>query len=538
MVVGSFTRRALLLSLGLRSINFFSVLAQENSSLRTFALQGGVEAAAEDDDYTCSKTKGCKIGCCGALDPTTGKAVCGLGPDFCGEGCISTCDYKSECDPGWGAQWSNASTCPLNVCCSDFGFCGTTSDFCNGVVTPSPQCNTRTADEKLIGYYEGWNMQRPCGTMPPEEIPLGAYTHINFAFALVNPTTFRIDAMDAETAKMYKRVTKLKERQPGLQVWIAIGGWAMNDPGPYRTTFSDLAKSTSAQASFFESLVTFMKANNFDGVDIDWEYPVAEDRGGIPEDFENYVTFLKNLRNHLNGSGRYYGLTLTLPASYWYMKGFDIIKLEPWVDWFNIMTYDIHGVWDSTVKSIGPYAFAHTNLTEIQLGLELLWRNNINPARVVMGLGFYGRTFTMKDSNCMSAGCEFTEGAKGGECTGTPGVLSAAEINKIIENGATVSHDLEAAAKIVTWDGNQWASFDDAETLKIKLDYANQRCLGGTMIWAIDLDDGSLLEALTSVSTKKKEEVLAESDFDMPDFGTNWDFVPKEANGKRKRDEL
>lgn len=59
-----------------------------------------------------------------------------------------------------------------------------------------------------------------------------------------------------------------------------------------------------------------------------------------------------------------------------------------------------------------------------------------------------------------------------------------------------------------------------------------------TMIWAIDLDDGSLLEALTSVSTKKKEEVLAESDFDMPDFGTNWDFVPKEANGKRKRDEL
>lgn len=50
------------------------------------------------------------------------------------------------------------------------------------------------------------------------------------------------------------------------------------------------------------------------------------------------------------------------------------------------------GVWDSTVKSIGPYAFAHTNLTEIQLGLELLWRNNINPARVVMGLGFYGRS--------------------------------------------------------------------------------------------------------------------------------------------------
>jgi chitinase len=50
------------------------------------------------------------------------------------------------------------------------------------------------------------------------------------------------------------------------------------------------------------------------------------------------------------------------------------------------------GVWDSTVESIGPYAYAHTNLTEIQLALELLWKNNINPERVVMGLGFYARS--------------------------------------------------------------------------------------------------------------------------------------------------
>lgn len=56
--------------------------------------------------------------------------------------------------------------------------------------------------------------------MPPEDIPLGWYTHINFAFALIHPTTFRIDAMDAETAKLYTRVTKLKQKQPDLEVWI------------------------------------------------------------------------------------------------------------------------------------------------------------------------------------------------------------------------------------------------------------------------------------------------------------------------------
>ncbi|SPJ71071.1 uncharacterized protein FTOL_00799 [Fusarium torulosum] len=136
--------------------------------------------------------------------------------------------------------------------------------------------------------------------------------------------------------------------------------------------------------------------------------PVAEDRGGVEEDFENYVNFLARLRKRLNSSGRKYGLTLTL-----YLEGFDIVNMEKYLDWFNIMTYDIHDVWDENIESLGPYALAHTNLTEIQQCLKLLWRNNINPERVIMGLGFYGRSFTMKSSSCLDAGCEFSSGTKG-----------------------------------------------------------------------------------------------------------------------------
>ncbi|KAK2760017.1 hypothetical protein FQN54_002753 [Arachnomyces sp. PD_36] len=497
MVPTTFATIILSLSIGLLR----TVFAQD---LRTFAIQSGISTVAEaDDDTTCTESKECKIGCCGPLDKS-GKGVCGLGPDFCGEGCTSTCDYKSECDPG------------------EFGFCGTTADFCHGVAVPSPECSGRTADQRTIGYYEGWNLQRPCGRMPPEDVPLGWYTHINFAFALIDPITFRIDPMDSETAKLYTRVTDLKKRQPELEVWIAIGGWAMNDPGPYRTTFSDLAKSIFMQDHFFESLITFMEDNGFDGVDLDWEYPVAEDRGGTKEDFDNYVTLIRRLRTRLNGTGKKYGLSITLPASYWYLKGFDIIKLEPYLDWYNIMTYDIHGVWDSTVESLGPYAYAHTNLTEIQMGLELLWRNNINPGRVVMGLGFYGRSFTMSSPTCMAPGCKFKDGAKGGECTGTPGVLSAAEINKILKrDDAKVTFDQAAGVKIVTWDTDQWVSWDDEETLKIKLEYANRRCLGGTMVWAIDLDDGTLIKALGSNLAREKELVFPEvPDYLVPDLGT------------------
>ena len=126
-----------------------------------------------------------------------------------------------------------------------------------------------------------------------------------------------------------------------------------------------------------------------------------------------------------------------------------------------------------------------------------------------LGLGFYGRSFTMKDPSCMAAGCEFTEGARGGACTGTPGVLSAAEISQIIADGATVTLDEEAAVQIVTWDSNQWVSWDDAVTLQMKMDFANRRCLGGTLVWAVDLDDGTLINALGSGLSRSKSVVYS-----------------------------
>ncbi|EFR04224.1 chitotriosidase-1 [Nannizzia gypsea CBS 118893] len=465
-------------------------------------------------EYICTATRKCKLGCCGPLD-RKGNGVCGLGPKFCGPGCTSSCDSKSECDPGWGKKWSSSEKRPLNVCCSKFGFCGTTPEFCGGAVVTSPNCgNSKTAYSRIIGYYE---------VMKPEDIPLGYYTHINFAFALIDPHTFRIAPIDPQTGSLYQRVTALKDRQSDLEVWIAIGGWAMNDPGPTRTTFSDLAAFKSRQDAFFESLITFMLNNGFDGVDIDWEYPVADDRAGKPEDFKNFVTFLRRLRQRLNQTGRKFGLTITLPASYWYLRGFDIVNLEPHVDWFNVMTYDIHRTWDAGVTSIGSYAYAHTNLTEINMALQILWRNNINPARVVMGLGFYGRSFTMKDRNCLDPGCEFKSGARGGECTGTSGVLSAGEIKKVISQGASIKMNSEAAAKIITWDNDQWVSWDDEQTLKIKMDYANQRCLGGIMVWAIDLDDGTLIDALGAAMNKTKMEVFEGSQsFIGSDLGTIW----------------
>lgn len=94
----------------------------------------------------------------------TGNGACGLGPKFCGENCTSTCDQKSNCNPGWGMQWSKADKCPLNVCCSEYGFCGTTEDFCGGTKVTAPSCpaGQGSSNNRLIGYYEAWNSERAC----------------------------------------------------------------------------------------------------------------------------------------------------------------------------------------------------------------------------------------------------------------------------------------------------------------------------------------------------------------------------------------
>ncbi|PGG98706.1 hypothetical protein AJ80_09479 [Polytolypa hystricis UAMH7299] len=220
-----------------------------------------------------------------------------------------------------------------------------------------------------------------------------------------------------------------------------------------------------------------MDEYGFDGLDIDWEYPVADGRGGSKDDFKNYVMLLKEARDAF---GSKYGLTIAIPASYYYglsnhalgyLKGLDVKNMAKYVDWFNFMSYDIHGVWDSQSKWTREVINSHTNLTEISTGLDLLWRKSIPPEKVLLGLAFYGRSFTLADPSC-----------------NTPGLaryLTTKSAKILKKESPKVVHDAEAGVKWITWDTNQWVSYDDAKTLKRKADFASGLCLGGSFAWAL-----------------------------------------------------
>ena len=162
-----------------------------------------------------------------------------------------------------------------------------------------------------------------------------------------------------------------------------------------------------------------------------------------------------------------------------------------YVDWINLMSYDLHGVWDRN-NPIGSIVQGHTNLTEIKQSVDLLWRVGIPPAKVILGLGFYGRAFELEDTGCSKPGCQFKGAAAAGPCTASAGTLGYFEIMDIIKDQKPkLIHDAEAAINYIQFGSanDQWVSYDDSITFKQKVDWANGVGLGGVMIWSVDLDD-------------------------------------------------
>ncbi|PWY73016.1 glycoside hydrolase [Aspergillus heteromorphus CBS 117.55] len=440
-------------------------------------------------DTSCSATVPCEIGCCDKY------GVCGMGPDFCGtDVCVNSCDAKAECNPGgWPSEYVNATTCPLDVCCSEYGFCGTTEEFCGNKTVTAPSCDASSQSlTRVIGYYSSAGAFRACDGMAPYAVPQGVYSHIYFAFGSIDPDTFEVIPAEQVDELLYPQLAALQTRDLGQELWLSIGGWDFSDSDePTATTFSDLAAAdTAKQNVFFKSLINFMSTYGFTGVDIDWEYPAASDRNGRAEDYENYPTFLANLKKAL--ADYKYGLSITLPTSYWYLQHFDLTAIEPSVDWFNVMSYDLHGTWDIGDIWTGAYLDAHTNLTEIKLALDLLWGVDIKPSKINLGLAFYGRSYTISSASCSEPGCSYVSAADAGTCSDSAGILFNSEIEDIIaEYDLTPTLYEDAAVKTITWDSDQWVSFDDEETWKLKAEYAKSVCLGGVMVWSIDEDDSN-----------------------------------------------
>lgn len=222
--------------------------------------------------------------------------------------------------------------------------------------------------------------------MTPQQINTAGYTHLYFAFASINPATYQVEPADSQDEALYTQFTSLKSST--LQTWIAVGGGDFSRPGePTFTTWSDMASDSGRRATFISSLRTFMEQYGFQGVDLDWEFPALPEFGGQPSDTANYVALVREMRAAF---GTAFGISAVLPADWGSIAGYDPSGMQPYVDSFGFMAYDIHGTGENE-----PAVSGQADIRDIYDAILPLWYAGIDPAKVNLGIAWYGRGYTL-----------------------------------------------------------------------------------------------------------------------------------------------
>ena len=187
--------------------------------------------------------------------------------------------------PSDGESLSGLNPCPLNACCSGWGFCGTTAEFCTDTNTGAPgtaepgtngcisNCGMdivrgdAPATFRKIGYFQGYNLNRKCIHQDATQIDASAYTHLQFAFGMITPD-YQINAGDEMSTYQFG----VWKNIAGPKKILSFGGWAFStEPATYNI-FREGTKKANRQV-LAKNIADYINEHELDGVDIDWEYP-------------------------------------------------------------------------------------------------------------------------------------------------------------------------------------------------------------------------------------------------------------------------
>lgn len=379
----------------------------------------------------------------------------------------------------------------------------------------------------LVCYYGSWSHWRSKpGRLSVTSIDPFACTHLIYSFVSINHANFSLiphdpyldlsgkDSSGGRRVAAYAKAVGLKRVNPALKVMFSVGGW---DAGSQ--VFSDLTAKRDSRKTFIRSLQSFLKEHSFDGIDIDWEYPSLR-HGSRPEtDRENLILLLKEIKEDL---GRDIIVSVAVAASkYIAQQAYDIPQLNKLTDFVNLMTYDYFGPWTYVVGHNAPLYHKKTGVKNMLDNIDLsvnsslhFWlQSGMDRSKIMMGIPFYGRTFTLRSSRDSEPfSIADGEGLKG-NITNIPGVLSFYETCQLIQERRSKQleemlqkqdiHDTNSLFKEPrrVWDEEwkapyfvhdlDWVSYEDVDSILEKGLFVLQEGLGGAMVWSLDHDDVS-----------------------------------------------
>lgn len=344
---------------------------------------------------------------------------------------------------------------------------------------------------KIAAYYANWSAY--CG-YTPLHIPGGSLTYLNYAFAKIGED-LKISLGDPCIDPVnLRQLNQLKQRYPQLQTLISIGGWS--DSGK----FSDAALTEVSRAAFADSVAAFVTRYGFNGVDIDWEYPVS---GGLTAnrnrsaDKVNFTLLLQQLREKLNAQGERDGnsylLAIAGGADHSFTEKTQLDQIAKYVDYATIMTYDIHGPWDHYTDLNAPLRTPAQFSPQYQWSAAQAvdaWKAAGFPAsKIMLGIPFYGYLYTGVSGEGNGLHQRFQKAASISYDNVLSNYLCSSRFSKHVHPDA-----------LVPWlfDGSSFISYDDEASIAAKAQYILQNQLAGASIWELSQNRaGQLLQALT-----------------------------------------
>ncbi|WP_405710623.1 chitinase C-terminal domain-containing protein [Streptomyces sp. NBC_00046] len=455
---------------------------------------------------------------------------------------------------------------------------------------------------RVIGYFTNWRTGKngkPAYLVP--DIPWGKVTHLNYAFAHVDGTnklSVGADGPDNASTGMtwpgvagaemdpdlpykghFNLLNKFKKKHPNVKTMVSVGGWAetggyFDDSGGRVDSGGFYSMATNADGSvnqagidtFADSAVAFVKKYSFNGVDIDYEYPTTMKDAGNPLDWtlsnarraglvKGYAALMKTLREKLDrasaADGTHYLLSVAAPSSGYLLRGMETFQVQKYLDYVNIMSYDLHGAWN---EYVGPNAALFDDGKDAELAqagvystsqyggtgyLNTDWayhyfRGSMPSGRINIGLPYYTRGFKnvqggtdglwgrAATTDC-PAGAGLTkcgdgavgidnlwhdQDADGKESpAGSNPMWHAKNLEKGIVGDYVTDYGFPAGTTLTgtyarkydstlvapwLWNAEKkvFLSTEDEQSVAAKADYVVDKGIGGTMIWELAGDYG------------------------------------------------
>ncbi|GHO47067.1 glycosyl hydrolase family 18 protein [Ktedonospora formicarum] len=340
----------------------------------------------------------------------------------------------------------------------------------------------------------------------------------------------------------FNQLRQLKIKYPNLKIIVSLGGWT------YSKYFSDVAATAASRQKFVSSCLSmFVKGNLpqniggdssggtgaiaglFDGFDIDWEYPGVLGHTGNhygTQDKANFTLLLQEFRNELDSYGasvgKHFQLTAALPSGQDKIAQIQTNQISNYLDYANIMTYDMHGAWDATgptnfqdplydspsdpSQAIPPGSKKYNIDTSIKAWTTGLSDYGITggfPAsKITMGFPFYYRGWTGVSAGSNHGLYQPATGPTPAYSTSQTAGL--ADYKELLAAGliGNASYNFFDSTTQAAWiyNGTNFFTGESTQSINAKTTYIKSSGLAGAMMFSLE-DDSAQATLLTTITS-------------------------------------